>query len=195
MNREPENREEIVDFLKKNYSFDPHEPSANMFNIEGAIYWFAYNHHEGQDSFFYSILSCSLFNPSRLHNNICDDDEITKDCYLLLVREYTDKKIISDFEIIDHGVDNPQYFPGCGVSGTDYTDVFTGCGVSAHEAFEECLEMAAINDWCVDTFKNEMSEELEADGCAECESCADCPNQCGESNQYYVSLRVKGEEK
>jgi hypothetical protein len=44
-----------------------------------------------------------------------------------------------EFEIIDHGCDGEQYFQGCGVSFTRYTDVITGIGESAREAAEDAL--------------------------------------------------------
>jgi len=100
-------------------------------------------------------------------------------------------KIISDYEIVDHGVDNPQYFQGCGIACTDYDDVATGMGTSANEALDDALEQLAITDWNVENIKNDMSKENEADGCDHCESCSDCSDQSCEPNQYYVSVRVK----
>jgi len=45
-----------------------------------------------------------------------------------------------DFEIINHGYENSQYFQGCGVSFTSYTHVATGCGGNAKEAYEDAVE-------------------------------------------------------
>ena len=44
-----------------------------------------------------------------------------------------------EFEIIDHGCDGDQYFPGCGVSFTRFTDCTTGIGTSARDAATDAL--------------------------------------------------------
>lgn len=49
-------------------------------------------------------------------------------------------KQISDFEIVDHGIDNSQYFQGCGTHGTNFLFCFTGCGESARDAFKDCIK-------------------------------------------------------
>lgn len=52
---------------------------------------------------------------------------------------------ITDYEIIDHGIDHSQYFQGCGVSYTRFENVVTGCGSSADEAWNDALEQMACN--------------------------------------------------
>ena len=52
-------------------------------------------------------------------------------------------KKITDFEILDHGIDHSQYFQGCGTSFTEFTDVATGIGSSQREAFDNALEQLA----------------------------------------------------
>lgn len=42
-----------------------------------------------------------------------------------------------DFEIVDHGCDGDQYFPGCGVSFTRFDACVTGIGTSAREAAQD----------------------------------------------------------
>ncbi len=59
-------------------------------------------------------------------------------------------KRIQSHEIIVHGVEHEQYFQGCGVSFTSYTDVATGIGNDAFEAFEDALESLAQCDWDVE---------------------------------------------
>lgn len=44
------------------------------------------------------------------------------------------------FEVLDHGVDNAQFFTGEGVALSAYAYVVTGCGTSARAAGEEALE-------------------------------------------------------
>lgn len=65
-------------------------------------------------------------------------------------------KKITDFETIDHGVENAQSFQGCGVSHTDYDDCATGIGCSYREALEDALEQLASNGY-------EIPDELEAE--------------------------------
>jgi hypothetical protein len=52
-------REEMLAFLAKY----PFICEASEFDIEGAIYWFAYCWHNGQSSNLYSALSTSPFEP------------------------------------------------------------------------------------------------------------------------------------
>lgn len=48
-----------------------------------------------------------------------------------------------DYELIDHGIDNHQYFLGCGTTFTRFEHVSTGCGNNPAEAIEDCLESIA----------------------------------------------------
>lgn len=50
-----------------------------------------------------------------------------------------------DLEIVDHGEDHAQYFPGCGVSGTRYSHVATGIGVTFGEALDDAIEQMVTN--------------------------------------------------
>lgn len=50
---------------------------------------------------------------------------------------------ILTYEIINHGVEHPDYFQGCGVANTEYTDVVTGIGHSPYTAMEDALETLA----------------------------------------------------
>jgi hypothetical protein len=87
-------------------------------------------------------------------------------------------KTIEKYQIINHGVQNEQYFQGCGVSHTEFTDVSTGIGNNAHDALEDALHSLA-DDWDTEPIKNDLSGEqtvFEKDGC-------DC--------YHYVSVRVK----
>src|SRR4051812_44548084 len=49
-----------------------------------------------------------------------------------------------EYAVLDHGVDGSQFFPGCGVYGTRYTDVATGIAESAREAGIDAFEGADI---------------------------------------------------
>lgn len=64
-------------------------------------------------------------------------------------------KTIEAYQIVDHGIDNPQYFQGCGVSCTEYTDCATGIGDTYQEALEDALDFLAQNDWNTETVDTE----------------------------------------
>ena len=66
-----------------------------------------------------------------------------------------DKKV-SDFQLIDHGMENSSYFQGHGISRTAWDDTATGVGSTAHEAVEDALEQIAQNGWMV---SDEMEKE------------------------------------
>jgi hypothetical protein len=122
---------------------------------------------------------------SRLHVDVPTrpDNSIT-----FPVEQLTMKTAIGEFELIDHGADNSQYFPGCGVAYTPYSHVATGCGSSAEEAVDDLIDMIAQgvddngNGWDVDNLESRLL--------------ADCglkrwPRKVvkGEDCYYYVSLR------
>jgi len=50
---------------------------------------------------------------------------------------------IADYEIVDHGLDYPDYFQGCGCAYTPFDNVVTGIGMNPAEAFDDCLEQIA----------------------------------------------------
>lgn len=52
---------EMRDFLRKH-------PEADEFEIEEAIYWFAYENHRGQGSNLYYALSASEYSPGIARN-------------------------------------------------------------------------------------------------------------------------------
>ncbi|CAE7860342.1 unnamed protein product [Symbiodinium microadriaticum] len=60
-------------------------------------------------------------------------------------------KKVTSFEGLDHGIENPQFFQGCGTSFTSFDHVATGIGDNPAEALEDCLEMIAQGEHNVDT--------------------------------------------
>lgn len=52
---------------------------------------------------------------------------------------------IKAYELIDHGMENSQYFQGCGTSCTKFTDVWTGIGDSSKEAYEDAVGQAYMD--------------------------------------------------
>ena len=53
-----------------------------------------------------------------------------------------EKQTVTEFEVIDHGIDGSQYFQGCG-TGYTYAHVATGCGDTYTEALDDALESIA----------------------------------------------------
>jgi len=96
-------------------------------------------------------------------------------------------KVITDHEIIDHGIMGSQYFQGCGTSCTDFVDVATGIGEDAAEAYDDALDFLAQNDWDTEPLERtnidtthtvtKLMEEYGID-MDECDS------------YYYLSIRV-----
>ena len=84
-------RNELVSHLQKGFggSWGEGAEEGFMFSAEVAIYWFAYNYHEGQASDLYSVLSTSPYSPSCLCGGIQDEeDDLANDMYLDLVEEF-----------------------------------------------------------------------------------------------------------
>lgn len=48
------------------------------------------------------------------------------------------------YDVIFHGIDHSQYFPGCGTAFSDYDHCVTGIGDTAKEALSDCLEQMAM---------------------------------------------------
>lgn len=49
-------------------------------------------------------------------------------------------KTFTNYEIIDHGIENSQYFQGCGTTYTDFGYVVTGIGGNSYDAIDNCLD-------------------------------------------------------
>lgn len=108
-------------------------------------------------------------------------------------------KTIGAFEIIDHGVDGEQYFPGCGVAFTDFEDCFTGIGETAVSALGDALEHIGTSDWDVASLESRPDFRAQADTLSPvsridpCEECAADPNHADRHDNevhHYVSIRV-----
>ena len=56
-------------------------------------------------------------------------------------------KTIEGYEIIYHGIEYSDYFQGCGVAYTEFTDVATGIGNSEQEAIGDAMDQLAQKDW------------------------------------------------
>lgn len=86
-------------------------------------------------------------------------------------------KTVTEYQVLDHGVENSQSFQGCGVAYTRFEEIATGCGSSAKEAMEDALENLAQMEWETDSIENDLSEKTSVP-----EDSEDC--------YHYVSVRV-----
>lgn len=66
------------------------------------------------------------------------------------------RSVVRRFEFLDHGLEHPDFFQGCGVAFTNFDLCFTGTGASPYEAAHEALELASHDyRW------NELMDEAE----------------------------------
>ena len=85
-------KEEMVNYLRQ--MFNGMSDGENMdFEIEGAIYWFAADYHQGQSSELYNILSTSEYNPGMMEyspgsENASDDNLMMKEMYQALEERF-----------------------------------------------------------------------------------------------------------
>lgn len=102
-------------------------------------------------------------------------------------------KKIEAYEIINHGVEWPDYFQGCGVCYTEFTDVVTGIGNSEREAAEDAMEQLAQIDWDTDSNAELSAELLAASGHDDVSDHAPVEEDgdSGETPYVHVSIRVR----
>jgi hypothetical protein len=100
-------------------------------------------------------------------------------------------KPITKFEIISHGVDHAQYFQGCGLSFTDYTDIATGCGRTEKEALDDALDSLAQNGWDIEPI-DQSDEYVNANDEMTPELAEAYQDEAHDNCElyYYVSVRV-----
>jgi hypothetical protein len=91
------------------------------------------------------------------------------------------KTKVTDFEVVDHGIDGSQYFQGCGVALTRYEHVATGCGDNFREALDDCLEMMAQSD-DIANLESLIVADIDAYG-------KESVPEDSEDTYYYVSIR------
>jgi hypothetical protein len=66
---------------------------------------------------------------------------------------------ISDYELIDHGIDGSQYFPGCCTSHTRFEHVATGHGDSFADAIADALDFASTGEYRIEAVEGKESEK------------------------------------
>jgi hypothetical protein len=97
---------------------------------------------------------------------------------------------ITDYEVIDHGIENSSYFQGCGTAFTNFEFVVTGCGSNPAEAFDDAFEqMAQTHD--VDT--EELSKRILKDHHKRTYPKRPAVKASEEDCYYYVSIRYNVE--
>jgi len=92
-------------------------------------------------------------------------------------------KPIAEFEIVDHGIEHPDYFQGCGTSFTRFDDVATGIGECPADAIDDAIESLAEN-WNVDSLESRILAEIGK------KTLPRSPKAKGEA-WYHVSIRVR----
>lgn len=71
---------------------------------------------------------------------------------------------VTDFEVIDHGINGRQYFPGCGVAFSKFEYVATGCGDNFADAIEDALESMWQGEAFSGTDFTELKRRIAAEG-------------------------------
>jgi len=94
---------------------------------------------------------------------------------------------VTEFEFIDHGIDNHQYFQGCGVYNTPYEHCYTGAGCNIGEAVDDCIEQMASSGVADQTNWDDFQKELLKD-CG-LKKWPKRPTTKGEEMYYYISIR------
>lgn len=98
-------------------------------------------------------------------------------------------KTIVEFEIVDHGIEHEQYFQGCGLSHSEFTDIATGIGDNPREAIDDALEQLAMNDWETEGMeKRIVAQELPGKRVLPKKPSV---SRRAEECHYYLSIRVK----
>lgn len=90
-------------------------------------------------------------------------------------------KLIKEFEIVNHGIDNSSYFQGCGSAFTSFEECVTGIGSDLNEAFEDALECIAQQGYDPISIESALAG-LEDHGAASGQS---------DDVHYYLSIRFK----
>ena len=100
-------------------------------------------------------------------------------------------KPITEFEVVDHGLKYSQYFQGCGIAFTEFTDIATGCGDNPAEAIDDALEMLAQNDWETEGMEKRICEDMGIKRIPNTPSSYKTDPSEDSELYYYVSIRVK----
>lgn len=98
-------------------------------------------------------------------------------------------KTIEDYDIVDHGIENSQYFQGCGIFLTEFTGIATGCGNDPAEAIDDALESLAQQGWDVEGMEKRILKDY-LPGKRKLPTKPKVPAK-SEDCYYYFSVRVR----
>lgn len=102
---------------------------------------------------------------------------------------------VKEFEIVDLGIEFPDYFQGFGVCGTPYEHCVYGIGDNPQEALEDCLAQIPHD---IDTadLERRIQEEFGAvpDTPSAMDECGIDPDNCYELPYYHVGIRYNLED-
>ena len=92
-----------------------------------------------------------------------------------------------DYEVIIHGVDSPDYFPGQGTSYTPFANVVTGIGDTDQDALIDALDQAVESG-----MDDRMADEIEKSTVLKSKIVA---SDHGEEMYWYISILWSRTEK
>ena len=100
----------------------------------------------------------------------------------------------TDYQLVDYGIDNAQYFQGHGTAYTKYEHASLGCGDSYCEALNDALEQAAQYGVEIELETEDLPEQPANNGLSASEyHCQNCEEKdhdnCDSELYYYVGLR------
>jgi hypothetical protein len=95
-------------------------------------------------------------------------------------------QLVTNYEFIDHGLQHPDFFQGCGVALTKYDECFTGIGNTPAEAANEALDLATHDYRWNDTVLSDAEFEATDDFSYDHETIPD-----DSEAMYHVSIRIK----
>ena len=99
---------------------------------------------------------------------------------------------ITEYELLNHGIEHGDDFKGCGTAYTEYEHVVTGCGDNPAEAIEDALEqMAQVTDGVdFEAFEQGLLADNDLDAWPTSPSVPDVDADGGYCEIfYYVSIR------
>lgn len=104
-------------------------------------------------------------------------------------------KTVTEFELVDHGIEHSQYFRGCGVASTSFENIITGTGDNPDEAIDDCLEQIAQCGFDTEGMEARIMAQEEWDALPTTPNVAD---ECGDDETgetyYHVSIRWNEKE-
>ena len=123
----------LLAYIDRHGSSDPNEYVVHVGNI-GTVY-------TGTNGFEAIKVFNTYAGKSKRCEGMCSRENVTLLKNNEVYREFEGK--FFEFEIVNHGPDGEQYFPGCG-SLTPYDSVVTGIGDNEKEAYEDAVESACM---------------------------------------------------